>query len=937
MQSVVTFRSLPKAAGLGRHWLLGVLLTIIAPLSSAAPPVLYFSDLDWGPKTGWEGSPVKGAAITVWGKNLGASRGGSYITVNGVRLTNDSDYAEWGVVGPARGLERITFWLNAACTDGPGSITVTVDGVTSNALPFTVAPGTIYFIAPDGSNSNNGLYATNRGAGSGPFRDLYMFNPGLDSMHSSANRNPSGDGQYIVYVRAGTYTTLDVDGAFIALRGPYGAPDKRKALVGYPGETPVLNAAAAQRGVVWAATYSPYGRLNYFTFAKLKVVNGTTAFELWGDYNRVVGNHMKDMLAEAWSGVVMVDNSQYTRIYGNFFDHNGFDSYKHNVYVKTHRDYISGDKSVDYTYIGWNEFANAYSGADRRGGVIFISRESGTTGKYTDHTYIHDNYFRDGDMDFIYIGDSVAIGDVYVYNNIFSGGTSINGGITLYDGTNNAYFYNNTFYQIGAPDQPMVWATGTARGYFKNNIWFSRPGQQFLMVESYRGATCQLERDLFYDADGSTALPSGAGISVSASFVGNPMFVNPVAGDFHLLAASPAVDAGVSAVSSLVTRDYDGNPRPVGSGYDIGALEFVTPGGISVSISPGAVTLGPGQSQQFTATVSGTGNTAVTWSMSPSVGTLSASGLYTAPAQILSSLVVTITATSVADPTRSASATVTLMPAVSVSISPSAVTLRAGQSQQFTATVTGASDTSVTWSRSPAIGTLTSTGLYRAPSSITSQQTVTVTATSVADPTRSASATVTLMPATNASGFTVSWVEISSTKVRVSWTAPTGRPSGDYIVLAGVNSPDWWYVWSAQTRGATAGSFDVDKPTRIGLWEFRYYLAGSTYQLAARSATLAIGTAQFSVVASATSVARGKKITVKWTAPAGRPTGWADTIGLYLSGAPNDRPVWYGYTRGATSGTFTVTAPSKAGVYQFRYVLDYGPVMAARSSNVTVR
>jgi hypothetical protein len=70
----------------------------------------------------------------------------------------------------------------------------------------------------------------------------------------------------------------------------------------------------------------------------------------------------------------------------------------------------------------------------------------------------------------------------------------------------------------------------------------------------------------------------------------------------------------------------------------------------------------PIQTAQFTAAVSNTNNTAVTWGISPAnAGTISASGLYTAPtvANGLSSTV-TITATSVSDPTKSAHATETL-------------------------------------------------------------------------------------------------------------------------------------------------------------------------------------------------------------------------------------------------------------------------------------
>src|SRR5262249_39229048 len=102
---------------------------------------------------------------------------------------------------------------------------------------------------------------------------------------------------------------------------------------------------------------------------------------------------------------------------------------------------------------------------------------------------------------------------------------------------------------------------------------------------------------------------------------------------------------------------------------------------VAVNVSPGLVALTSSQSQQFNASVTGSSNTAVIWSMTPSAGTLSSSGLYTAPSAITSSQTITITATSAADSTRSASATVTLMPPVTVFVGPANVSLSASQSQ----------------------------------------------------------------------------------------------------------------------------------------------------------------------------------------------------------------------------------------------------------------
>jgi hypothetical protein len=82
--------------------------------------------------------------------------------------------------------------------------------------------------------------------------------------------------------------------------------------------------------------------------------------------------------------------------------------------------------------------------------------------------------------------------------------------------------------------------------------------------------------------------------------------------------------------------------------------------GSAVGVLPSAATLQAGQVQQFTATVNNASNTAVVWSMSPSVGSLSSSGRYTAPSTVLSPTTVVIRATSMADPARFASANVTL-------------------------------------------------------------------------------------------------------------------------------------------------------------------------------------------------------------------------------------------------------------------------------------
>ena len=74
---------------------------------------------------------------------------------------------------------------------------------------------------------------------------------------------------------------------------------------------------------------------------------------------------------------------------------------------------------------------------------------------------------------------------------------------------------------------------------------------------------------LFY---GNTLADTTLGVTSTHAITGrDPLFLDPAGGNYHLRAGSPAVDAGI-AVGGL-TWDIDGDPRPLGTGYDIGADE----------------------------------------------------------------------------------------------------------------------------------------------------------------------------------------------------------------------------------------------------------------------------------------------------------------------------------------------------------------------------
>jgi hypothetical protein len=89
----------------------------------------------------------------------------------------------------------------------------------------------------------------------------------------------------------------------------------------------------------------------------------------------------------------------------------------------------------------------------------------------------------------------------------------------------------------------------------------------------------------------------------------------------------------------------------------------------------------------------------------------------------------------------------------------------------------------------------------------------------------------------------------------------------------------------------------------------------------------------YTLTPSVTTVAPGAVLSVSWTASTG---GSSDWIGLFTVGAASCDHGWSEYTGGGTSGTFTLTAPTRPGQYEFRYLPNDGCGVTARSSPVTV-
>lgn len=95
-------------------------------------------------------------------------------------------------------------------------------------------------------------------------------------------------------------------------------------------------------------------------------------------------------------------------------------------------------------------------------------------------------------------------------------------------------------------------------------------GHETVGITVTQRSSVRLQATLWYENGMNVAGPVLTG---TVNLYDDPSFVDPSGWDYHLAASSPAIDAGVDAG---VTTDMDGEPRPFGSGYDLGADEFTS-------------------------------------------------------------------------------------------------------------------------------------------------------------------------------------------------------------------------------------------------------------------------------------------------------------------------------------------------------------------------
>ena len=398
---------------------------------------------------------------------------------------------------------------------------------------------TNYFVSNSGNDSNNGL----------------TLNSSFLTIQYAADIVVAGDS---VFVGNGTYVGFD-----LRTSGSNGAPIVFKAM----GNNVLINQSGPIRSDGINIENADYIVIDGFIVNDM-AGNGNGIRVVAGN-NCVVRNCSCDNNAErgiftGFTDDILIENNVCT---------NSVD--EHGIYVSN-----SSDRPIiRYNECYGNNGAGIHMNGDLSAGGDGIISDAQVYGNI-----IYDNNAAAGiNMD--------GLEDPIIYNNLIYNNHTAQG-IALYqtDGaivTSGAKIYNNT---IIVPSDGrwgiLVKSGANINTEIYNNI--------IINLHAWRGciaaeSTTQLVSDYNILNDKMSNIGDGSSISLASwqalGFDGNSqlantlssIFVNPATDDYQLAGGSQAIDAGTNLVNSIVNDDLNGNIRPSGTNYDIGAFEYDFP------------------------------------------------------------------------------------------------------------------------------------------------------------------------------------------------------------------------------------------------------------------------------------------------------------------------------------------------------------------------
>jgi hypothetical protein len=526
------------------------------------PPVIFFTDLQSGPNSGGETvGGFSGAYVTLYGNFFGATQGSSTVTLNGASCLRA---VQWGTTW--LWYQKLIVQLGPSCVSG--NFVVTVGGISSNSMPFTVRLGNIFCVSTTGSDSNNGKFPSSCWA-------------------TVSHANSSMSAGDTTYVENGINETANNGfSAVISIqKNPGGTASNPIAIIGYPGATATIGAIAGPAAYAIRVPQSGVSPA-YYVLAGL-TLRGGEALEIFQfDHLWMIGLDIS--CNTNGFGCVHVDVSNNTFLYGNnVHDIVGAAKLYHAVYYTT---------NSSHSWVGWNvvDPDPTHSGAAGCRGIQYYS--TGGTNQFDIH--VHDNIIRNTICDGLNLNtvDS-GLGLVEAYNNvIYHAGTGPppqgqeSSYACIYTSTSGTAtgqieLYNNTLYDCGSRGSQ----TNSNGGFsvvtatrLRNNVFESTgSGEQYLTSNS-SSLNCASFSGSNNDWFGNGAPLCPAQITANSNFT--PLYTSTTLGSQNLTPQTGSLLFGAGVPIASMIRDITGAPRA--SSPAIGAYDSSAGGGTAQRPNP---------------------------------------------------------------------------------------------------------------------------------------------------------------------------------------------------------------------------------------------------------------------------------------------------------------------------------------------------------------
>ena len=299
------------------------------------------------------------------------------------------------------------------------------------------------------------------------------------------------------------------------------------------------------------------------------------------NYQLTVGRYRKGFDLDGGEDYQIADGLTF-RDYNDNAIHSIGSNYCQFKNLKLYSNFITGIYLTDYSRNcliercafwdnghGGIELARSHSATVRRNKFTSINLGDGLGGNGAHIwngplTYLSDSCLFENNLGFRSGSDYISSGFIVIRGNYCllrhnSGVNSGMGGITLLDGGDNTVVNNAIDASQGmACIAVFPEAVADSGHLIRYNDWFAQDPTQKYWWNGIR-----------YNSIAEWQAASGQ----TNNFAVRPGFVQPDSEDLHLMLTSPCIDSGTSVNAS--SEDYDGNARPQGRGYDIGAYEYL--------------------------------------------------------------------------------------------------------------------------------------------------------------------------------------------------------------------------------------------------------------------------------------------------------------------------------------------------------------------------